>query len=239
MYPTMPVPSGRVFDELDLRLVRELARIEFITWREQPFVLKSGIKSHVYVRGRDDLTRNPDALWLFGRKIASFVSRLGDSDQRIPAFVGLPAAGTALAAAAALADSQLHILSPAAAFFIMREKNKGHGAEKDRHWIVGHPDPAAYRLFAIDNTATDGKTKEEAAEKFLEDGYDAFDLDYIIGVDRQQGAVINLKNKRFTHIHAVYHLLDLTYALGTLGVWPGRVTAQVAEEIRQHQLYTA
>ena len=56
----MNVPSGRVFDKLDLKIVRLMVEYGFIRWQEKPFILNSGIESHIYVSGREDLTDHPD-----------------------------------------------------------------------------------------------------------------------------------------------------------------------------------
>ena len=54
----MQVPSGREFYQRDLDLVRQMARYGFLRYEEEPFRLRSGIESHVYVYGREDLTDN-------------------------------------------------------------------------------------------------------------------------------------------------------------------------------------
>jgi len=229
-------PSGKTFDSADVELLHQLVKVKFIEWRQEPFTLKSGVKSHVYVHGRDDLTLNPAVLYALGEEIVMKARAIMDeeSDERCPCFIGLPTAGTALAAAASLADLDSGMVDLPAAFCVMREVKKAHGAH--HQWVVGHPDPQKFRIFAVDNVATDGKTKEEGAAKFAEDGYDALNLDYLIVVDRQQGAVANLRKKGFKRVHVLYNLLDLTFIFGEVGIWPKEAVAQVEREIKEHQL---
>lgn len=54
------VPSGKVFYEEDINILRLMAEYGFVCYSKTPFKLKSGIMSNVYVFGREDLTDNPD-----------------------------------------------------------------------------------------------------------------------------------------------------------------------------------
>ena len=69
----MKVPSGQVFSTLDLQLLPLMAKYKFIDWRDAAFKLKSGIESHVYVFGREDVTDHPDLEWLLGRKMGQII----------------------------------------------------------------------------------------------------------------------------------------------------------------------
>lgn len=234
----MQVPSGRTFDQFDLSLLRDFARVGFIQYNEKPFTLRSKILSHVYVYGRDDLTHNPDVLAKTGHRILG-VARAHTArmdDLRRPHFLGLPTAGTALATAAALADD----LHPPhrAGFSIVREVQKTtHGATEHRGgWVVGKYDPKKWRYFPLDNVTTDGGTKETWAPRLQEDGFPSYDLDWMILVDRQQGALKRLSALGFKSVIVVYNLLDITYAFEKMELWPKVAVKQVEKEIADHQV---
>ncbi len=239
----LQVPSGRVLDSLDLRLIDLFVRYGFIRWSEKPFTLNSGVESHVYVFGREDLTDHPDFEWLMGRKIAELVledaARQGDKKQQC--LIGLPTAGTALTQAAAMASwSRQSILLGGnhelslIIHRIMREALKTHGVHPD--WVNGKPQPDIHTYWFVDNVVTGGGTMLEAREKLRESGYPVETMPALVFVDRQQGGIANMQKAGFQNIVVAYNLLDLTYAYGELGLWPKDAVQAVKEEIRAHQL---
>lgn len=116
---------------------------------------------------------------------------------------------------------------------LMRETLKQHGAHHT--WVNGKPDPC-HSYWLVDNVATDGQSKIEAAEKLTQDGYLIEEVSCLIFIDRQQGAIPRLKKEtKFKQIVVVYNLLDITYALGELGLWPKDSVKAVEEEIKAHQ----
>ena len=120
------------------------------------------------------------------------------------------------------------------AFCIMREVEKReHGAHQG--FVNGAYQPKVFRDFVLDNVATDGGTKIDAVPKFLSDGFPAYDLDWIIFVDRQQGALGRLAKAGFKSVLVVYNLLDLTFAYEKLGLWPAHAVQMVEKEIADHQ----
>jgi len=239
----MQVPSGRVFGDLDLQIMRLSAKYNFVRTSAEPFTLKSGVKSnvYVYVSGRDDLTDHPDLEWLVGRKIASLVlqNALERGDLKKQCLIGLPTAGTALAQAAAMVNWSCQRLfvganeEPRIIHRIMREALKTHGAHPD--WVNGKPQPDSHTYWGVDNVATDGGTKMEAREHFRESGYPEV-MPAFIWIDRQQGAIVRLKRAGFSVIVVAYELLDVTFALGELGFWPKEIVRSVEVEIKAHQL---
>ena len=236
MYIT--APSGRPFSDEDQRLVQQLGKIGFIQYREKPFKLKSEIMSHVYVFGREELTANPRVLWQLGHNMLLEVRHLmlEENDNRQPCFIGLPTAGTPLAQAAAMVDDREMIsLSPESACFMqMRSvKKQTHGAHET--WIIGKPDTAKQRVFRVDNVVTDGGTKFQMAERFAEDGLATLELDDVILVDRQQGALKRMSDRGFKKPLVMYNLLDLTFLFARLGEWPGSAVKKVEREIADHQ----
>ena len=231
----MRVPSGQDFSALDISILQRMADYGFVRHSEEPFKLKSGIMSNVYVFGREDLTDHPDLEWLTGQRIAHEVVANFRSGDKAPCLIGIPTAGTALAQAAAMVSFSETIKVVPDAWIchrIMREGKKEHGAH--HKWVNGDPSPN-HTYWAVDNVVTDGGSKFEAAEKLTESGYDGLGMPNLIFVDRQQGGIKRMKEGGFRRIIVIYNLLDLAFALGELGRWPKEVVRQVDEEIKAHQ----
>lgn len=236
----MQVPSGAEYSYGDLEILREMANVGFVKHSDSPFVLKLGIESHVYVFGREDLTDNPHLEVMVGEKIADVVNETRRSDGRQPCLIGIPTAGTPLAQAASMMDvtkrGTLRVRGrQPICHRIMRETLKQHGAH--RSWINGNPNTELHVYWWVDNVATDGTSKFEAADKAKEQGYPER-LPVLIWIDRQQGAVERLHRGGFKQVFVVYQLLDVTFAFGELGLWPKSAVKAVEEEIKAHQLLT-
>jgi orotate phosphoribosyltransferase len=249
----LTVPSGVEYTDLDVRLLLRMREVGFVQYSDKPFTFKSGIRSNVYVYGREDLTENPDLLWMVGQKMCLVLTE----QLRVPShqqvcLIGIPTAGTPFAQAASMVSlredfninrytddcgGQHHPMP--ICFQIMKEKPKDYGAHKG--WINGKADDQWKHYVLVDNVATNGDTKIEATEKLKQDGYfggpDSNDRPSVfIWVDRQQGAVNNLHAAGFRQVLIGYNLLDLTYAYGELGLWPKSAVEAVEKEIREHQL---
>lgn len=230
-------PSGVIYDDNDIAILTEMFRVGFVRYSPDPFTLRSGIKSNIYVFGREDLTDNPNLEWMLGSKLARVVYA-NSHDARQQCLIGLPTAGTALAQATAMASLEVKCEKQSGdaqniAHRIMREVLKRHGAHKG--WVNGKPEHLRQRYWIVDNVATDGQTKVDAIPKFEADGYPARQMPVLITIDRQQGAVGRLKNEGFEQIHVAYNLLDITHAFWTLELWPEGVVEKVEEEIHAHQ----
>ncbi len=233
----MRVPSGKIFNELDLRLLPLMAKYKFIERRDVSFTLKSGIKSHVYVFGREDITDHPDLEWLIGRKTALSVKENGLPSDKQPCLIGIPTAGTAIAQATAMVGYAEMIQVYKGHFIchrIMKEALKMHGANPS--WVNGSPQPERHTYWTVDNVVTDGGSKLEAAERLSESGYPIQEMPSLVFVDRQQGGIQRMEQQGFIRIVVVYRLLDLTFAFGELGLWPKDAVKAVEEEIKAHQL---
>ncbi len=227
----MDVPSGMVYDRLDLRILRRLAEVGFVKHSDEPVTLKSGIKSNVYVFGRNDLTEHPDLEVLIGQKIWRLIRRASPPDGSQPCLIGIPTAGTALAQAAAMM-SFLDAERPPVCHRSMRQVlKKKHGVHSD--WIDGAPDIERHTYWLVDNVVTDGRSKIEAAARAAEQGYPSR-MPCFIFVDRQQGAIKRLADERFGEVVVAYNLLDITFAFGELGLWPKDAVRAVEEEIQAH-----
>ncbi len=238
----MQVPSGRTYAPFDVEVLRRLAVYRFLAHRDQPFKLKSGIMSNVYVFGREDLTDHPDLEWLIGGRICRDIWANTQPGDRQHCLIGFPTAGTALAQSAAMASWQLVMAGGAEGSVIchrvMREALKSHGAHPS--WVNGDPDPERHTYWGVDNVATDGQTKIEGGAKLAEQGYPPIgQMGWYIFVDRQQGAVERLKRLGFERLVVGYRLLDVTFAFGELGLWPKSAVQAVEEEIREHQRLAA
>lgn len=236
MPQSIVAPSGVVFEGADIHLIKDLGEIGFIKYNEKPFTLKSKVLSHIYVFGREELTSNLPVLWKIGRKICETVrTRMNEeNDRRKPAYIGLPTAGTPLAQMAATVDFANAITGRDSTFYQMRSvKKQSHGAHET--WIIGKPDVFKERIFRIDNVVTDGATKFEMADRFAEDGLPTMELDDIILVDRQQGAIKRMMEKGYKKPIVMFNLLDLAYVFEKLEIWPGSIVAKVEREIADHQ----
>jgi orotate phosphoribosyltransferase len=230
-------PSGAIYRPDDLELLRYAARVKFVAYNPQPFTLKSGVKSNVYVYGREDLTDNPGFEWLVGRKLAQVVCQHTEPETPQPCLIGIPTAGTALSQAAAMVSWRERILTPSGQVVChrtMRETLKSHGAHPD--WVNGRA-TATQRYWVVDNVATNGDSKVEVLPKLRQSGYlgDQEFPPVLIFVDRQQGAVERLTKAGFNTVVVAYQLLDLAFAFQHMGLWPREVVQQVEEEIRAHQ----
>ncbi|TSC56531.1 MAG: hypothetical protein Greene071421_164 [Parcubacteria group bacterium Greene0714_21] len=237
----LQVPSGRVFDAYDEQMLRKFVQYGFVRWSEEPITLKSGVQSHVYVFGREDLTDHPDLEWLVGRKIAVLVAENAQerSDLKQQCLIGVPTAGTALAQAGSMVNyiQKRHLGGPSALRVIhriMREDLKIHGAHPD--WVNGKAQPELHTYWTVDNVVTDGGSKLETQNRLQESGYPVEDMPSLVFVDRQQGGIVNMEKAGFRNIVVAYNLLDITFALGKLELWPRDAVQAVGEEIEAHQL---
>ena len=232
----MTVPSGAFFGPEDLSLVRQLGEVGFIRWGDTPFSLKSGIKSHVYVFGREDLTDHPDVLLQVGNKIRRDITGQSPADQN-HTLIGIPVCGSTLAEAAAI-SSLLFTGDPKKMNFrVMRQQPKKHGAHNQ--WVEGPYDPSRAH-WTVDNVITRGDSKDEMNPHLIESGYPSQtdpsgNMGTYIFVDRQQGGVKLLEESGYRRVVVGYNLLDLTYAFAELGIWDKSSVEKVEQEIALHQ----
>lgn len=239
----LETPSGQKFSPEDLHLLSLMQEHGFVQYRTEPVILKSGIPSHVYVFGREDLTDHPELEWYVGLKIVQLVvgyhtahaDDWPDAQKSAACLIGMPTAGTALAQAAAMVAWRNGITMPGGGRIchrLMREVKKTHGAHQA--WVNG-PYREDYAFWGIDNVATDGQTKINGAGRLDEDGYPSRQMPWLIFVDRQQGALERLRSLGFERLVVGFNLLDLTYALGDMKLWPRASVRAVEEEIAAHQ----
>jgi len=236
----MKTPSGQIYDRMDLYILDMMAKYGFIRHQEQMFKLKSGVLSHVYVFGREDVTDHPDFEWLLGRKISLCIGENTISEDKQPCLIGIPTAGTALAQAAAMVSFTEAIRRPTGERIrichrVMKEAQKAtHGANPT--WVNGKPQPNIHTYWTVDNVVTDGGSKLEATVRLRESGYPAEEMPSFILVDRQQGGIRKMEKAGFKRIVVAYKLLDLTFAFREMGLWPKSAVRAVEEEIAAHQV---
>lgn len=236
-FDSMIVPSGNTYERSDMDLILAMNRYGFIRHMPGGFILASGIQSHIYVFGRNDVTDNPELGWLIGRKTAQIITTEHQEGDLAPCLIGVPTAGNAIAAAASYVAYAEGIKSPAGeiSYRVMRETVKTHGAGANQ-WINGPFDDNFHTFWGIENVVTTGITKNVAAGRLIESGYPAHKMPWLIFVDRQQGGLARMAEAGFERVVVAYFLLDIAYAMGQLGEWPKDLVETVKEEIAAHQV---
>jgi orotate phosphoribosyltransferase len=236
-YQSMKVPSGATYHNVDLNLMTALARVLFITWSDEPRTLASGLKSHVYVQGREDLTENPDVMELVCHKILHDTKKIMDAadDPRCPRFIGIPHVAYGWTPALVMVDNHERITGRVTTNSIMRSALKGH-SERRGKWLAGKPDKLKFRDIVFDNVVTSNGSMEEGVEHLEEDGFKRGELDGMVFVDRQQGGFQRMQKMGLRHSHACYNLLDMAFAFQKLGEWPSDAAERVEREIRTNQI---
>jgi orotate phosphoribosyltransferase len=233
----LEVPSGAIYNDFDLGLLELMNQYGLVRYDSKGFIFRSGIRSNVYVSGRNDVTDNPDLGWFIGRKIAKTVRENFQKGDKQPCLIFIPTAGTGLAAAASLVSFWEGIEDPenrCLTYRIMRESVKSHGAGATA-WVNGDYDDN-HTFWGGDNVITDAGSKILAAERLVKSGYPAYDMPWLIFVDRHQGGIRKMQEHGFKRIIVCYRLLDITFAMGELGLWPKSVIRSVEEEIKAHQV---
>lgn len=232
----LDIPSGRTYNEEDIHLLEMMNYFGSVKYSEDGFILKSGIRSNVYVVMRGDVTDNPNLGVALGHKLAETVVANHQDGDKAPCLIGIPTAATGLAAAASLVAEMETVRSPAGpiSYRVMREAEKSHGAGAT-NWVNGAYD-SDHTFWLVDNVVTDCGSKIEARDKLIQSGYPGFEMPSLIAVDRQQGGIERMKNAGFKRIVVVYNLLDITYAMGELDLWPKAAVKSVEEEIAAHQV---
>ena len=226
----MPISAEEILADPEMRqLVRSLHDIGFVRWSDTPFTLKSGVPSHVYVYGREDLTDNPNVLARLGSVIALELEyEISVPTGKKLCLIGIPTAGTPLAQAAANGSEGFII------FRVMREMQKDHGAH-GKTIVNGRPNPAEHVYATIDNVVTDGESKVEAARLLREDGYPVDDMTHVILVDRGNGGVERLRKEGFKVI-VIFNLTDLIDVFVESERWSPEQALALRDEIAAHQV---
>lgn len=210
--------------------VMALGNTNLIAFSEKPFTLRSGDESIVYVNGRNDITEDAAVLRMVGELIArEAIRQFGQNERRKIIFMGAPAAGQPLAVSASLSS----VGGPPKGYRTLRDTLKTYGSHQS--YVDGAADPNHEVYVFVDNVITDGQTKRDYTEKLRVSNYPVEDIQHIVLVDRQQGAIDKLTHEGY-RISAVFNLLDLVQAYGKLGIWPTEQVRAVEEEIARLKL---
>lgn len=230
--------DGHEFDQLDEQMLRMMGELGTVIWTDDPFTLNSGIKSNVYVVGREELTDNSEYLELCAQVIGRKLERVMGADKRQPILIGVPAGATSLAAGITH-YKRLFPGGKRAGFRVMREKQKTHG--KGSHigtWMIGRPEPEKHRYGLVENTVTSGASLlDKGIRRLKSDGYPTEDLMNFVLVDRQQGG-INMIRELGYDVSSIYALTDVAWAFMRLGIpgWNQQRVEAVQREIEAHQV---
>lgn len=230
MKPLIDIRTRWKHDHALQNVIRELCEAGVVKWSNTPFTLKSGIKSHIYVFGREDLTDTPRLGRALGRLLANTVGDhlyLGNDRLKPLCAIGIPTAGTAFAAAMSYSPSRYEI-----AYRIMREAQKEYGAHK-KTWVNGRAEESV-EYFTIDNVITDGTSKLEAIEHLEEDGYPARSMTHVTFIDRQQGGMERLVGQGYRAVK-LFDLSDLLWAFSALNLWTNEQLDAFEQEIERHR----
>jgi orotate phosphoribosyltransferase len=230
-------PSGTVFGWPEIDLLRGMAQHQMLAWTETPFTLKSGIESHVYFYGRNDLTDNPEFGAACGKYIGKKLSGILADDTRQPILIGVPTAGNGFAASVTHYDPRT-FGRHRPGFRVMREKVKQHGAAGQKgFWVNGRPDTKRHAYATIENVVTSGESLDTALTNIESDGYPVWDMPHFVFMDREQGGVKKLRDKGY-NLHVLFGLLDTSWAFMKLNIsgWDAARVAAVEAEIKAHQV---
>lgn len=217
---SMKLPSGRTFSGEDILVLDLMAKYGCITWSDTPFTLKYGGESNVYVHLREDVTLNPDLAKALTMKAWSYLeSELKDEGRRL-CFIGVPLAGAVLASWLTAASAFDPDKTKPSSMLAMRSVLKTHGANPT--WIDGKPSPDA-RLVLVENVRTTGKSEDDAVKLIGADSIDTSGLIRFAYVDR----MLSRDDSRL----ALYHLDDILFAFGNLGIWPRKRANRALEQL--------
>ena len=232
----MKVPSGRIFDNLDVELMKATAKFGLVRWYDEPRPLAGGGTSHVYVEGREDTTENPTLLRLISEKVLTVTTRMmdRDGDMRRPRFIGIPHVTYGWTPAFTMVDELTDITRRRTCHLVMRVTPKSHGGRANQ-WVAGSPNPKLYRDILFDNVVTKAGSAEDAFKHLEADGWGINDLDVMVFIDREQGGFYHLERMGFRSEHACYRITDMFYAFEQLGLWTPKQVERATREIRGQQ----
>jgi orotate phosphoribosyltransferase len=231
---SLAVPSGKIFDRLDLRIAKAMAKHSSIKLLDKPKPGVSGVSLWSYVDLRDDLTDCNYFEWLVGRRIALFFRQLAAREKQFKiavlsgdqlCLIGVPMAGAALAQAASMvsyADS-IYFGNQPICHRLMREKAK---RGEPGQWISGPPKVNHFYCL-VDNAITTGYSINVARKRLMKKYPE---MPCVVLVDRQQGGMAKTADT-----FSIYDLLDLVYAFWKLGLWTEEQFQKIEQKIRENQ----
>ena len=219
-------PSGKIITWSELVLLMELEENKTIEWTDSEVTFNSGFKSHVYFRGRNDLTDNPRLLQLVGEVLAERVEQLPCTHGRRKCMIGIPTAGTPLAQV--ISDLSANSRSSLIGFRLMRSILKEHG--KDNMW-VGKPELDKHTYITIENVVSTAKAMFQNFERLEQDGYPTHEMFHVIFASWNLGGFDKLKAQGYEKIVVLYQMLDIIAAYVHLERWPQERYDKMARRI--------
>ncbi len=228
----MQAPSGKIFTNYEVGLVRTMNRYGTLRYQNEPFTLQSGIKSYIYVGCREDITDHPDLEWMIGMEIAKLVNSHAskEKDSKTQCLIGVPSAGNVLAQAAAMAGAQARNSYRGFCHRIMRAQLKQYGVHTT--WVDGKPMPLEHSYWLVDNALTTGGSLLKSMRNLLADGYVTEDVRIFALIDRQHLGMAYLNDAGFNNIVVGYQLTDLVYILTEFREWPKIALKYMEDEIQ-------
>lgn len=218
---SLEVPSGRTLWESDLEIVRQMHKAGSVYWSDAPITLRSGGISHVYCRGREDFTTSPELLALIAEAAMTHVwDEVEGAIDNGCCLIGVPSAGTAIAAWMSASDTYMHQTQSSTEFLVMRQAKKAHGVNTT--WVDGKP-TVGKKIILVENVRTTGGSEDEAIAKLAEDGIDTSAL--------VRFAIVSLMWQDETEARkSLFYLADIIYAFGILGLWPEEQVQEAMKE---------
>jgi orotate phosphoribosyltransferase len=179
--------------------------------------LKSGEESYFYFDDRGSVTEDTEFGLLIGdclRKVVNDIAITHASGKKI-ILLGVPTAGTALAAATVFAqqkeiDSKVVHQPRSFGYRQIRENQKDHGL--NANWVNGTPpDHENHFYIILENVTNAGTSIKIAANHLKKDNYDLRQMHAITLINRGTPGTYDdiLKNTSLAGLHAVYNLSEL------------------------------
>lgn len=218
-------PSGRMFLEHELLLLRDLERNGTIAWGDE-VVFNSGFVSRVYFRGRNDLTDNPLLLKRVASVLKGHIDSLPLTHGLQKCLIGVPVAGTPLAQA--VSELSLYGQGLPICFRLMRSLRKLHG--KDQMW-VGEPDLAKHSYITVENVVSTAESMLRNFRGLEEDRYPTRDMHHVVFASWGLGGDRALSEAGYHNIHILYHVLDIIAAFVHMEMWAKSKYDLMAERV--------
>lgn len=203
-------------------LVRQIHAAGTIRWCEQPVRLAHLGESHIYVNGREEINFHP----VYGESLLQPIYHqiYQRQDERRPVVIGVPHAGSCLAAIA----GGLHGLPRAAiGCLLVRAEEKHTGGEKP---LLPPPDQAQFWYSTIDNVISSGNSLLQFCILLERYGYEPQQQCHFTLFDRGFGGIERLRYRGY-NVYAPYHVPSIIERFVALGLWQPEQLDTVRAEV--------
>jgi orotate phosphoribosyltransferase len=208
-------PSGRRLTQADIQLWCDLEDNGSFGWNPQEIRFNSGFMSHIYLRGRNDLSDNPLLLRNVAHTLYDVIDELSLTHGPQTCLIGIPTAGSQLAQAVShISFMRDH---PPMCFRSMRSVLKTHG--KDDKWI-GDADLTRHSYVTLENVVSTADSMLKAFERIAPEGYPVKEMHHVVFADWELGGLKNLAAADYHHVHVRYVIRDIIAAFVSCGRWP-------------------